>query len=105
MIRTLTLAILIVDAVEILIVSFVLRMWLRTARKKVIKPVFGLIAVSFFNLGVWNFLNENYLSSALASLFFLCSLALFAAKPFSDMWKACNLPANAKTALTKPCDY
>jgi len=90
MIRLLTLAALVLDFCGILFSMFIISKWLRIAKKKVIQPVFVLLAIGFLNLGVWNFFDGRYLLSAAASLFFVITLTLFMLKPLSETWRACQ---------------
>ncbi len=90
MIRLLTLAALVLDFCGIAFGLFIINIWLRISEKKVIQPVFALLAFGFLNLGVWNFVDGRYMLSAAASLFFVISLTLFMLKPLSETWRACQ---------------
>lgn len=90
MLRTLTFAVILMDVLEILLCAFVFNQWLRTSRTKVAKPAFAFLALCFFNLGVWNFINGRYFLSAASSVFFLLALASFATAPFMEVWRICT---------------
>ena len=90
MIRSLTLVALIIGLIEILLSAFVLSAWLKVSAKKVIKPVLALLSIAFLNLGFWNFFQNNYVLSSVASFFAMVCLIFFMFKPLSETWKICN---------------